>query len=196
MDSLKYYNYPYMPGVFRFSNPHFIVLRMNGRDIKRYVPLRDDSLMAEEAIISLDPILKKGSIQTKFLLEKKSSLFNGHFPNAPVLKGVLTLELLNVAAMILGATLFPEIKVLLSTFKRVSGFECCGPPLIPGDTLVTEVAFLRLEKMRKFLLFSFLGVAKRDGKVVARVESLTGTVIAAEKEVSLEQNSGNRTTNH
>ena len=95
--------------------------------------------------------------------------FQGHFPGAPIMPGVLVIEALAQASGVLvqlsvskdpnQLALFYLVKIDKARFSRV---------VVPGDQLVLEVKQKRM--LRRMGLF--WGQAKVDGEVVAEAELL------------------------
>lgn len=95
--------------------------------------------------------------------------FQGHFPNHPVMPGVLVIEALAQASGVLvqlsaskdpnQPALFYLVKIDKARFSRI---------VVPGDQLVLEVEQKRT--LRRMGLF--FGQAKVDGEVVAEAELL------------------------
>lgn len=98
--------------------------------------------------------------------------FAGHFPDKPVMPGVLILEAVAQVAAIL-ARQSPEVGLRpdgLTYLVGTSGFKW-KKQVIPGDTLVIKVELIK--KKRPMLVVE--GIVTVDGEVVA-----SGTVSAAE----------------
>jgi 3-hydroxyacyl-[acyl-carrier-protein] dehydratase len=101
--------------------------------------------------------------------------FQGHFPQRPVMPGVLILEALAQATGILAFrtvdsepkhnTLYYFVGIDKARFKQ---------PVEPGDQLILEVELLRTKRG----IWMFTAEAKVDGKVVANAE-----IMCTEKEV-------------
>jgi 3-hydroxyacyl-[acyl-carrier-protein] dehydratase len=99
--------------------------------------------------------------------------FQGHFPNHPVMPGVLILEALAQAAAVLAyksAGFNPETHVVYlmgidgARFRR---------PVVPGDRLTLQVEVLRA----KATVWKQKGLATVDGQVAAEAEFLA-TIVA------------------
>lgn len=101
--------------------------------------------------------------------------FPGHFPNHPIMPGVLILEALAQATGILafqtvgrkpdGTSLYYFVGIDNARFKQ---------PVIPGDQIRLEVEYVR--KMRG--IWKFTGRARVDDKVVCSAE-----LMCAEREI-------------
>ena len=94
--------------------------------------------------------------------------FRGHFPNAPVMPGVLVIEALAQAGAVLALR---EIEDRAKKIPYFSGIEKARfrRPVVPGDTLTLEVTALRIghriQRMR--------GEAKVDGQLAADCEIMS-----------------------
>jgi beta-hydroxyacyl-ACP dehydratase FabZ len=94
--------------------------------------------------------------------------FQGHFPNAPVMPGVLVIEALAQVGAVLALREIADrdSKLVLFTGIREARFR---RPVVPGDTLTLEVTALRIgsrvQRMR--------GEAKVDGQLVADAEIMS-----------------------
>lgn len=94
--------------------------------------------------------------------------FRGHFPEAPVMPGVLVIEAMAQAGAVLALR---EIEDRAKKIPYFSGIERARfrRPVVPGDTLTLEVTALRIghkiQKMR--------GEAKVDGQLAADCEIMS-----------------------
>lgn len=91
--------------------------------------------------------------------------FQGHFPDFPVMPGVLIVEAMAQAAGVLVLKSIPDRhrKVVLLVAIESARFR---KPVIPGDTLRLEMSVLK----RKASVAKMAGVATVDGVVVAEAE--------------------------
>jgi beta-hydroxyacyl-ACP dehydratase FabZ len=93
--------------------------------------------------------------------------FQGHFPGAPVMPGVLQVEAMAQAGGILASRVVqfdPAKQVML--FMAIDQVKF-RRKVVPGDQLILEVVPLRKGK-----IFKMKGEAKVDGKVVSQAEFL------------------------
>ncbi|MBA3320670.1 MAG: 3-hydroxyacyl-ACP dehydratase FabZ [Pyrinomonadaceae bacterium] len=103
--------------------------------------------------------------------------FQGHYPGAPVMPGVLIIEALAQVGAILALREFTdrEEKIPLFTKIREATFR---HPVVPGDTLMLEVTALRVgsrvQRMR--------GEAKVNGRIVAEAEIMS--IVADRRQLS------------
>lgn len=93
-------------------------------------------------------------------------IFTGHFPGMPIFPGVLILEALAQATGILGfktVTERSENELYLFAAIDEARFK---KPVIPGDTMVLEVKFLKERRN----MWKFYGEAKVEGQIVCSAE--------------------------
>src|SRR5436309_9322417 len=120
---------------------------LDSEGIKKLLPHRYPFLLVDR-IIELAPLerivgLKQVSINEEF--------FQGHFPGAPVMPGVLVIEALAQCGAILALREIADRdqKLVLFTGIREARFR---RPVVPGVTLLLEVTALRfgprLQRMR------------------------------------------------
>jgi 3-hydroxyacyl-[acyl-carrier-protein] dehydratase len=89
--------------------------------------------------------------------------FAGHFPNHPVMPGVLIIECMaQTSAVLVVRTLGPDAAGKVVYFMSIDGAKF-RRPVMPGDQLRIEVT----RKQRRGPVWKFQGVAKVDGTVVA-----------------------------
>ena len=132
--------------------------------IQEILPHRYPFLLVDK-IIELEPRVRIVGIKQVTINEP---FFAGHFPDAPVMPGVLQIEALAQVGAILALREFANRDEKIPFF---SGIESARfrRPVVPGDTLRLEVTALRVgskvQKMR--------GVATVDGNVTAEAEIMS-----------------------
>ncbi|MCA1625066.1 MAG: 3-hydroxyacyl-ACP dehydratase FabZ [Acidobacteria bacterium] len=134
---------------------------LDSRAIQEILPHRYPFLFVDK-IVELVPRQKIVGIKQVTFNEY---FFQGHFPDAPVMPGVLIIEALAQVGAILALR---EMEDRANKIPFFSGIEKARfrRPVVPGDTLFLEVTALRVgtkvQKMR--------GEAKVDGKITAEAE--------------------------
>jgi 3-hydroxyacyl-[acyl-carrier-protein] dehydratase len=137
---------------------------LDTRAIQELLPHRYPFLLVDR-IIELVPKQRIVGIKQVTIGEQ---FFQGHFPGAPVMPGVLIVEALAQVGAILALR---EIERREDKLVLFSGIERARfrQPVVPGDTLVLEVTALRIgsrvQRMR--------GEAKVEGRVVAEAEIMS-----------------------
>ena len=92
--------------------------------------------------------------------------FRGHFPNHPVMPGVMIVEsMAQTAAVMVVNTLGPEAEGKLVYFMSIDGARF-RRPVVPGDTMNVHVTKVR----NRGPVWKFRAVAKVEGNVVAEAE--------------------------
>lgn len=94
--------------------------------------------------------------------------FQGHYPGAPVMPGVLILEALAQVGAVLALREFADRERRIPLFSGINDARF-RRPVVPGDTLFLEVTALRVgsrvQRMR--------GEAKVNGNIVAEAEIMS-----------------------
>jgi 3-hydroxyacyl-[acyl-carrier-protein] dehydratase len=137
---------------------------LDSEGIKKLLPHRYPFLLVDR-IVELVPLERIVGIKQVSINE---SFFQGHFPGAPVMPGVLVIEALAQCGAILALREIADRdqKLVLFTGIKEARFR---RPVTPGDTLVLEITALRfgqrIQRMR--------GEAKVDGQLCADAELMS-----------------------
>lgn len=129
--------------------------------IQEILPHRYPFLLVDK-IIELEPRIRIVGIKQVTFNEQ---FFQGHFPGAPVMPGVLQIEALAQVGAILALREFTDRTNKIPFFSGIDKAKF-RRPVVPGDTLVLEVKALRIgSKVQKMY-----GEAKVDGQITAEAE--------------------------
>ena len=132
--------------------------------IQEILPHRYPFLLVDK-IIELEPKTRIVGVKQ---VTANEQFFQGHFPGAPVMPGVLQIEALAQVGAILALREFEDRDAKIPFF---SGIESARfrKPVVPGDTLELEVIALRIgSKVQKMK-----GIARVDGQVTAETEIMS-----------------------
>jgi 3-hydroxyacyl-[acyl-carrier-protein] dehydratase len=134
---------------------------LDSRAIQEILPHRYPFLLVDK-IIELEPRQRIVGVKQVSINEY---FFQGHFPEAPVMPGVLQIEALAQVGAILALREFEDRTTKIPFFSGIENGRF-RRPVAPGDTLMLEVTAIRIgskvQKMR--------GVAMVDGKITAEAE--------------------------
>lgn len=134
---------------------------LDSQAIQAILPHRYPFLLVDR-IIELEPKVRIVGIKQVTINEQ---FFQGHFPGAPVMPGVLQIEAMAQVGAILALREFDDRDSKIPFF---SGIESARfrRPVVPGDTLTIEVIALRtgskVQKMR--------GITRVDDQITAEAE--------------------------
>lgn len=136
---------------------------MTKDEIKNCIPHRDPFLLLDE-IVALD----ETKIHARTFVSPDWPVFQGHYPEFPVLPGVLQCEMAFQASAVLISKIMPvdEGKVPVVTRQNNTQFRQL---VRPGDTLDIEVEITE----RLADAFFLKGKVSRDGKATTRLEFAT-----------------------
>lgn len=127
--------------------------------IMEMIPHRYPFLMIDR-VVDIVPGVKATGVKNVTINEP---YFAGHFPERPVMPGVLIIEAMaQTAAVFVVHTLGPESEGKLVYFMSVDGARF-RKPVEPGDQLHVEVS----KQRSRGNVWKFTGEAKVDGKLVA-----------------------------
>jgi len=128
-------------------------MKVEIEEIKRLLPHRDPFLFVD--CVNIIEIGKKGIGYRKFLPEEY--FFKGHFPNMPIVPGVILIEALAQTAGIIVAKSFADQSQKTVLFTSVSNAKF-RKPVVPNDEIIFDVKFIN--KVRS--IYKFYGEAKRN----------------------------------
>ena len=137
---------------------------LNITDIQRLLPHRYPFLLVDR-VVELEPGKRLVAIKNVTVNE---AFFNGHFPGAPVMPGVLIVEAMAQAAGLLVAydrRVAPDEYLMFAGIDKVR-FRL---PVVPGDTLRLSIDALRIRARSAHVH----GTATVDGKVAAEADILS-----------------------
>ncbi len=132
---------------------------MDIREIQAVLPHRFPFLMVDR-IIELEPGVKAVGIKNVTINEP---FFQGHFPNYPIMPGVLIIEAMAQVACILAFR--SGVKGNFAYFMSIERAKF-RKPVFPGDQLRLEVKALQSRND----VWKFSGEAFVDGKLVSEAE--------------------------
>jgi beta-hydroxyacyl-ACP dehydratase FabZ len=139
-------------------------MMMTINEIMKLLPHRYPMLLVDR-IIELDP--GKSIVGLKNVTANEQ-FFQGHFPGAPVMPGVLIVEAMAQCAAVLFLRDIPERDTKLFLFGGVDKARF-RKPVLPGDQLRLECVVLQ----RRANTVKLRGVAKVEGALVAEAELLS-----------------------
>ena len=129
-------------------------------EIRAILPHRYPFLLVDR-IVEMEPDRIVGIKQVTL----NEPFFQGHFPDFPVMPGVLIVEAMAQAAGVLVLKSMPDRanKLVLLVAIENARFR---RPVVPGDTLRMEMKIIK----RKASVAKMAGIATVDGQVAAEVE--------------------------
>lgn len=137
---------------------------MDIKEIQSIIPHRYPMLLIDR-VIELEPLKRIVAIKNVTMNE---SVFEGHFPGAPVYPGVMIIEAMAQAGAVL---LFREVqdrenKLLYFTSIEEAKFR---RPVVPGDQLRLEVSVIKYK----------MGYAKLRGEAYVDGQLVTEAIISS-----------------
>ncbi|MBX3441096.1 MAG: beta-hydroxyacyl-ACP dehydratase [Planctomyces sp.] len=133
---------------------------MNREQIEQCIPHREPFLWLDEVTE-----LTERSISARKHLRPDLDVFRGHYPDFPLLPGVLQCEAMFQAAAILISRLLPVGEDAAPVVTRLSNGQF-RRMVRPGETLTIDVELV--ERVSK--AFYLKGRTSVDGRVTARIE--------------------------
>jgi 3-hydroxyacyl-[acyl-carrier-protein] dehydratase len=123
------------------------------KKIKSILPQREPFLFVDEVI----KIERGQHITAIKYLDPNEPFFKGHFPGNPIMPGVLTIEAMAQAGILLYSTAKPKIaKTNPKYFLKKAETEFLSP-VFPGDTLILDVYRVKI--------LDYVGVISAEARV-------------------------------
>lgn len=135
---------------------------MNIKEILSRLPHRYPFLLVDK-VLEID----EGRIKALKNVTFNEYFFQGHFPNNPVMPGVLIVEALAQAGGLIPLNMIEEksMRDYLVYFMAMDNVKF-RKPVVPGDNLILDVELLK----RKRNIWRMKGVASVDDKTVCEAE--------------------------
>ncbi|PIV39617.1 MAG: 3-hydroxyacyl-[acyl-carrier-protein] dehydratase FabZ [Candidatus Omnitrophica bacterium CG02_land_8_20_14_3_00__42_8] len=125
--------------------------------IKTILPQREPFLFVDE-VVEIDPGKR---IVAKRYISPDEYFFKGHFPDKPVMPGVLIIEALAQTSILLYATIYPEIASAHPYYYLAKVKSEFILPVFPDDTLILEA--------RNVKIISTGGIIEIEARVGERI---------------------------
>ncbi len=132
------------------------------KEIMELLPHRYPFLMVDK-VLEIDP--EREYIKAIKNVTINEPYFQGHFPEYPIMPGVLILEAMAQTGGIYLKHVFPELKEKLFVFAGANNVKFKSP-VYPGDTLIIEAQGFK----RKGHIVKTKVIARVKDKVVAEAE--------------------------
>ena len=130
-------------------------------EIKKYIPHRYPFLLVDKIIE-----MKKGKRVVGIKnVTTNEPFFQGHFPEFPVMPGVLIIEGMAQTACVLASIELGKSSESIAYFMGIDKAKF-RKPVVPGDQLRFELDVIK----RRGVIYRFRGNAFVEGKVVAEAE--------------------------
>jgi beta-hydroxyacyl-ACP dehydratase FabZ len=137
---------------------------MNIVEIMKLLPHRYPMLLVDR-VLELDPGKRVVGLKN---VSANEQFFQGHFPGAPVMPGVLIVEAMAQCSAVLFLLDLPDREKKLFLFGGIDKARF-RKPVVPGDQLIIECVVLQ----RRTSMVKVKGIARVDGAVVAEAEMLS-----------------------
>ena len=141
------------------ENPAGTLGSLDIKQIMQAIPHRYPFLLIDRVV----EVVHNGSAVGIKNVSVNESFFAGHFPNHPVMPGVLIIEsMAQTAAVLVVETLGPAAQGKVVYFMSIEGAKF-RRPVVPGDQMRVQVT----KERNRGNVWKFHGVARVDGVSVA-----------------------------
>lgn len=140
---------------------------MTIEEIKKYIPHRYPFLLVDRVLE-----MTEDSIVTIKNVTANEDFFNGHFPGAPIMPGVLQIEAMaQSGCIVMLKTKVEDPSKVMIVFSAINKAKF-RKPVVPGDQLRMEVRLV--EQRRNFVTMA--GRATVDGQLTCELEATAALV--------------------
>jgi 3-hydroxyacyl-[acyl-carrier-protein] dehydratase len=139
-------------------------LPMDIQTIMKHLPHRYPFLLIDR-IIEWEPDRKITGLKNVTMNEP---FFQGHFPGAPIMPGVLIVEAMAQAGGVLAIASMPDAREGMLMFFMGLDQVRFRKPVVPGDQLILDVEIVK----KRAKVIKLAGTAKVDGQVAAEAQLL------------------------
>lgn len=139
-------------------------LPMDIQTVMKHLPHRYPFLLVDR-IIEWEPDRKITGLKNVTMNEP---FFQGHFPGAPIMPGVLIVEAMAQAGGVLAIASMPDAREGMLMFFMGLDQVRFRKPVVPGDQLILDVEIVK----KRAKVIKLAGTAKVDGQVAAEAQLL------------------------
>ena len=133
---------------------------MDQADVKRFLPHRDPMLFVDRVVG-----FEGDQIRIESDIRSEAPHFQGHFPDMPILPGVIIVETTAQAGALLVKMLDELEEGQFMAFSSIDAAKF-KKPVYPNETLLVEVEIVK----RRGPFYKFAGHASVGGTTVARID--------------------------